>query len=687
MANNVIKRVWNQNRMVSIEDLKGMTFQAESGGHTFQISGVDDAGNVIALSGSVAGVFLRPDNTDVAITGSASGGVVSVTLPANCYDVPGRFGLTIFVTANGQKTAVYAAMGTVSRTSSGTVSPGTTSDVVDLINRINAAVTTIPASWTGLMADIAPTYSDAAVYPVGAYCYYNGDLYRCTTAITTAESWTAGHWTQAVLGNDVSDLKSAINNLRDVYPWDINAKLGSTIINPTHAEIVKNSILDIHLFGANNREKYYMNYFNRSNDGNSICVIKIAKSDGTEVCGYSQWNRYFPSVERINLNEFNNSGISGFVIVNWSAMPTGTAWSVNATNGFENFGLSEFTIFPNDDIEILLPDTIYWCEGREMSIYFENILLCDNLKNYQIDCVGNAGKQQNERFVIDSPVIGDYYLTINVYTANYGRLIITKTTIIHVISNVGTGADKKVCFIGDSWTDNPTYISDLQALYGDETDTDTLTLIGTRYPWGQYTGAPKTEGRAGWSARDYVLSASVGGVTNAFYNPTSRTFDFSYYLSSTGQSTPDIVSIFLGINDVAKGILPMRSIESFDIMISSIKNASSNIKIALVLTPPPCQSQDGFGKNNGVGECYWQQKKGAFNFAKMLYEKYKDDSSIFFVPVMSSVDMFYNVASEEVAPNAYNTDITIRRITDNVHCNKFGYAQVADAFYGCLKHF
>ena len=66
--NNIIKRVWNQNKMVAIEDLKGMTFQAESGGHTFQISGVDDAGNTVELSGSVAGVFLRPDNTDVAIT-------------------------------------------------------------------------------------------------------------------------------------------------------------------------------------------------------------------------------------------------------------------------------------------------------------------------------------------------------------------------------------------------------------------------------------------------------------------------------------------------------------------------------------------------------------------------------------------------------------------------------------------
>ena len=211
MANNIIKRIWNQNTLVNIEALRGAFFQDEDGGHTFEISGVDNSGNAISLSGTVAGVFLRPDNTDVPINGSASGGIVSVTLPAECYDVPGRFGLTVFVTSDGQKTCVYAAIGTVGRTSSGSVAPGTSADVVDLINQISAAVATIPASWSGLMADIAPTYSTSAAYPVGAYVYYNGDLYRCTTAITTGETWTAAHWTTAVLGNDVSDLKTAIN--------------------------------------------------------------------------------------------------------------------------------------------------------------------------------------------------------------------------------------------------------------------------------------------------------------------------------------------------------------------------------------------------------------------------------------------------------------------------------------------
>lgn len=211
MANNVIKRIWNQNTLVNIEALKGAIFQDEDGGHTFEISGVDNSGNAISLSGTVAGVFLRPDNTDVPITGSASGGIVSVTLPAECYDVSGRFGLTVFVTADSKKTCVYAAIGTVGRTSSGSVAPGTSADVVDLINQISAAVATIPASWSGLMADIAPTYSTSAAYPVGAYVYYNGDLYRCTTAITTGETWTAAHWTTAVLGNDVSDLKSILS--------------------------------------------------------------------------------------------------------------------------------------------------------------------------------------------------------------------------------------------------------------------------------------------------------------------------------------------------------------------------------------------------------------------------------------------------------------------------------------------
>ena len=62
---------------------------------------------------------------------------------------------------------------------------------------------------------IAPLYSNSSTYAVGDYVIYNDQLYRCTTAITTAEAWTAAHWAAAVLGDDVGDLKSQLSYKAD----------------------------------------------------------------------------------------------------------------------------------------------------------------------------------------------------------------------------------------------------------------------------------------------------------------------------------------------------------------------------------------------------------------------------------------------------------------------------------------
>ena len=214
--NNTIKRTWNQGSMVNIEDLRGMTFQAESGGHTFVISGVDADGNAVALSGTPAGTMLRPDDTDQALTCSVSGGKVYATLPAGCYDVPGRAGITIFLTSDSQKTAIYAAIVSVTRTQSGTVAPGTTASVVDLINAINAAISQIPASDANLKAAMAPTYSGTALYSVGQCAWDGGVLYECTVPITEAENpRVAAHWKTADLSESIRSLRSAMNDIRN----------------------------------------------------------------------------------------------------------------------------------------------------------------------------------------------------------------------------------------------------------------------------------------------------------------------------------------------------------------------------------------------------------------------------------------------------------------------------------------
>lgn len=131
--NTVIKRAWNKNKMVKVEDLTGMTFQAESGGHTFEISGVDDTGAAVSLSGTVEARFLRADNAEIIISGTVSSGKASATLSAACYAIPGRFLLTVYVTSGGQKVAVYAATGSVvatSGTAGGSIPPLVTDSII-----------------------------------------------------------------------------------------------------------------------------------------------------------------------------------------------------------------------------------------------------------------------------------------------------------------------------------------------------------------------------------------------------------------------------------------------------------------------------------------------------------------------------------------------------------------------------
>lgn len=64
------------------------------------------------------------------------------------------------------------------------------------------------------MGAFADDYSSSSTYAVGDHVIYNGSYYVCNTAITTAEEWTAAHWTITTVGEEIEDLdgrKAEIN--------------------------------------------------------------------------------------------------------------------------------------------------------------------------------------------------------------------------------------------------------------------------------------------------------------------------------------------------------------------------------------------------------------------------------------------------------------------------------------------
>lgn len=110
---------------------------------------------------------------------------------------------------------------------------------------------------------VAAQYSSSAIYNVGDYVIYNGQLYRCITPITTAETWTAAHWTAAVLGDDVGEVKSALNN---------SAPIGHNYINPGNCLFGKT-------WGETVGVSTPFNYYDESNTGLCMNLIPVKVGD------------------------------------------------------------------------------------------------------------------------------------------------------------------------------------------------------------------------------------------------------------------------------------------------------------------------------------------------------------------------------------------------------------------------
>lgn len=218
---------------VQVKHLCGSFFSHNGNANRIGVK-VFDNGSPVTLSGTVSGYAVLPDGTTVPCTGSLSGNQASVLLPAAAY-VPGNICVTIMLTSGTTITTLGALTGTVVMARTDTqVDPG--SVVTDWTNTINAAMQSVETSAANLTSSfntavtnlesnfatatanlgaIVATPYASLTFPValGKYTYYNNNLYRCTTPITTSEDFNPAHWTAVKLGDDVSDLKSALSDI------------------------------------------------------------------------------------------------------------------------------------------------------------------------------------------------------------------------------------------------------------------------------------------------------------------------------------------------------------------------------------------------------------------------------------------------------------------------------------------
>lgn len=84
------------------------------------------------------------------------------------------------------------------------------------ISDINGNMDLIDAEAGRVRANVAANYDSSETYAVGDYCLHDGSLYKCSTAISSPEAWTAGHWTQIKITGELSALNGKLENYNGI---------------------------------------------------------------------------------------------------------------------------------------------------------------------------------------------------------------------------------------------------------------------------------------------------------------------------------------------------------------------------------------------------------------------------------------------------------------------------------------
>lgn len=332
----------------------------------------------------------------------------------------------------------------------------------------------------------------------------------------------------------------------------------------------------------------------------------------------------------------------------------------------------------NTDIEIVLPSKYLVCANKDYDIHFNNVVRYYNTDNAQ-KVVMNGQFKNFKKFSKISPTdsMSDFGAVLRFYKDDTKNITQDKNISIRIVKSTDGSGTKKVLVIGDSYTANGTYTSELINLFGNDSSMN-IELIGTLG-----SGVNKHEGRAGWRAHEYVNNASgVYGYsgTNAFYNPSTLTFDFSYYMNNNGFSNVDIVCINLGTNDLARADYSTTTImiNSYDYMINSIKTYNPNIKILIGL---PATRALGDLENKS-------QIDSALESTKALIEAYdnKESDNIYLVPYYLNIDPNNDFNFSQIEVSSRNTNTKIKVASDTVHPSTLGYYKIADVIYSYIKY-
>lgn len=486
------------------------------------------------------------------------------------------------------------------------------------------------------------------------------------------------------LTEEVGSLKSALNAVESLGAESVNfGWLQSTDIYPSP-------------YGTDRDNRP-----TRSRSG-YILLPKGARMTVTPSPWYIQWFKYNASTKAfIEMSTFTASWTNQpftlrntdsdylyrFVVRNADANANVTASEITVVGQIEYPIISQVkqntddiaSIQSDNSFTLVTPTSLRICGGIEQNIYYQNLLIGKKVDDtYRIRTTTYATNYDKfARLSKADNTSESHGFRFYVYPYNSKRYIESKALNYQIVpKSAGSGLSKKVMIIGDSLTFNQPMTKHLvDNLLND--DVMNVELIGTLG-----TSPYLREGRSGWGAYTYTHEAehtNENGTTftNAFWNPSTLSFDFSYYMNQNGFSGVDYVFICLGTNDFGRTVTDV--VADLQTMVDSIHAYNANIRVGVWSPPPRGLTGNGSMVNHDI---LMGLVEGILNGFEG-----KEASRTYTVPVTVNVDPFYDFPMQSVNVSADNPNYQMLITTDLVHPSNAGYAKMADMIYSYIKYF
>jgi len=346
-----------------------------------------------------------------------------------------------------------------------------------------------------------------------------------------------------------------------------------------------------------------------------------------------------------------------------------------------------------------LPDTINAATGKELNIYWGNIL--SDYKNYKVELIIpgtdsplNKVRNMNDCMRITYTTAGTYSGILNLYDFS-GKLIESKTlNIVVSASNAGTGTIQ-IMDVGDSTMDDALMLSPGVPYYDHEGPQITKTIhdemvssggpvplmIGHKRNYPPYYHA----GMAGWRSADFLNSNSP------FWDGTAN--NFTQYVTEQIATIPgavnriDVMIYQIGINDlkVTAGY-PQAVIDNIKTFVNQFLAEYPSAKVIVGIPASGCDM-------TGYSEHFYNL--GSFidftakmrELQKLMIENFDNGTflpNVYLANAGQCIDRVYGFPYKQVPISSRVTE-TILQHWDSVHPNEFGYNQMADCYFARIK--